>query len=43
MLIVDMSAVKLPGEAKQNDLPPECGQPIDAGETKQNLKGDATV
>jgi hypothetical protein len=26
-----MSAVKLPGEAKQNNLPPECGQPIDAG------------
>jgi hypothetical protein len=32
MLIVDMSAVKLPSEAKQNNLPPECGQPIDAGE-----------
>jgi hypothetical protein len=31
MLIVDMSAVKLTGEAKQNNLPPECGQPIDAG------------
>jgi hypothetical protein len=27
-----MSAVKLPSEAKQNNLPPECGQPIDAGE-----------
>jgi hypothetical protein len=27
----DMSAVKLPGEAEQNNLPPECGQPIDAG------------
>jgi hypothetical protein len=22
---------QLPGEAKQNNLPPECGQPIDAG------------
>jgi hypothetical protein len=31
MLIVDMSAVKLPGEVKQN-LPPECGQPIGTGE-----------
>jgi hypothetical protein len=29
MLIVDVSAIKLPGEAKQNNLPPECGQPID--------------
>jgi hypothetical protein len=29
MLIVDMSAVKLPGEAKQSNLPAECGQPID--------------
>jgi hypothetical protein len=28
---VAMSAVKLPGEVKQNNLPPECGQPIDAG------------
>jgi hypothetical protein len=26
-----MNAVKLPGEAKQNNLTPECGQPIDAG------------
>jgi hypothetical protein len=32
MLIVDMSAIKLPGEAKQNNLPPECGQPIDTGD-----------
>jgi hypothetical protein len=32
MLIVDMSEVKLPSEVKQNNLPPECGQPIDAGE-----------
>jgi hypothetical protein len=31
MMIVDMSAVKLPGDTKQNNLPPECGQPIDAG------------
>jgi hypothetical protein len=31
MLIFDMSAVKLPGEAKQDNLPPECGQPIDVG------------
>jgi hypothetical protein len=30
MFIVDMiSAAKLPGEVKQNNLPPECGQPID--------------
>jgi hypothetical protein len=27
-----MSAVKLPGKVKQNNLPPECGQPIDVGE-----------
>jgi hypothetical protein len=33
MLIVDMNAVKLPSEAKQNNLPPECGQPIDVGDT----------
>jgi hypothetical protein len=32
MLIIDLSAVKLPGKAKQNNLPPECGQPIDMGE-----------
>jgi hypothetical protein len=31
MLIVDVSEVKLPGEAKPNNPPPECGQPIDAG------------
>jgi hypothetical protein len=31
MLIVDVSEVKLPGEAKQSNLPPECGQPIDGG------------
>jgi serine/threonine protein kinase len=24
-----MSAFKLPGKAKQNNLPPECGQPIE--------------
>jgi hypothetical protein len=35
MLIVDKSEVKLPGEAKQNNLPPECGRPIDgASKTK---------
>jgi hypothetical protein len=32
MLIIDMSEIKLPGEAKLNNLPPECGQPIDAGD-----------
>jgi hypothetical protein len=26
-----MSAVKLPAEEKQSNLPPECGHPIDAG------------
>jgi hypothetical protein len=31
MLIIDMSEVNLPGEAKQNKLSPECGQPIDWG------------
>jgi hypothetical protein len=30
-LIVDVSEVKLPGEMKQNNRPPKCGQPIDAG------------
>jgi hypothetical protein len=34
MLIVDMSEDTLPGDAKQNNLPPECGQPIDAGESE---------
>jgi hypothetical protein len=29
MLIVDMSAGKLPSEAKQNNIPPKCGQIID--------------
>jgi hypothetical protein len=29
MLIVDVGEVKLPGVAKQNNLPLECGQPID--------------
>jgi hypothetical protein len=28
MLIVDVSEVELPGEAKQNNLPLECGKPI---------------
>jgi hypothetical protein len=31
MLINDVSEVKLPAEAKQNNLPPKCGQPIDEG------------
>jgi hypothetical protein len=31
MLIIDMSAVKLPGEVKQNNIPPECAKPIDVG------------
>jgi hypothetical protein len=31
MLIVAVSEVKLPGEATQNNLSPECGQPIDGG------------
>jgi hypothetical protein len=32
MLIIDVIAVKLTVEAKQNNQPPECGQPIDVGE-----------
>jgi hypothetical protein len=37
-----MSEVKLPGEAKQNNVPPECEQPIDGGFTHlQNLLTDA--
>jgi hypothetical protein len=31
MLIIDMSEVEQPGEAKQNNLPPDRGQPTDAG------------
>jgi hypothetical protein len=38
MLIVDMSVAQLSGEAKQNNLPPECGQPIDAGELRTTHK-----
>jgi hypothetical protein len=37
MLSIDMSAVKLPGEAKQNNLPPECGQPTDACDVGWNV------
>jgi hypothetical protein len=29
MLVVDMTEVKLQGEAKQDNLAPECGQLID--------------
>jgi hypothetical protein len=29
MLIIVMNEVKLPGEEKQNNLLPGCGQPID--------------
>jgi hypothetical protein len=38
-LIVDVSGVRLPGEAKQNNLPPESGQPTDGGglQTRPNL------
>jgi hypothetical protein len=37
MLIVDVSEVQLPGEAEQNNLPPECGQPIDGGDNWATL------
>jgi hypothetical protein len=37
MLIVDMSVVKLPRVAQQNNLPPECGQPIGAGAFKPKV------
>jgi hypothetical protein len=30
-MLNDMNAVKLPGEAKLNYLPPKCGQPTDVG------------
>jgi hypothetical protein len=33
LVIVDMSEVELPGKAKQNHLPPKCGQLIDGGGT----------
>jgi hypothetical protein len=39
MLIVDMSAVKLPGKPKQDNLPPECGQPIDVGKEAYSEQG----
>jgi hypothetical protein len=32
MLIIDMGADRLPGEVKQNNLSPECGQRIEMGE-----------
>jgi hypothetical protein len=40
MLIVDVSEVKLPGEARQHNLTPECGlgQPIDVGVWGHQLK-----
>jgi hypothetical protein len=37
MLIVDMNAVKLPGEAHQTNLPPKYGQLIDVGDAVNNL------
>jgi hypothetical protein len=37
-LIVDASEVKLPGEAKQINLPPEYGQPIYTGENGVNRR-----
>jgi hypothetical protein len=38
MLVVDVSEVKLTGEAKQYNLPPECGQLIDRGDiTKRRM------
>jgi hypothetical protein len=40
VLIVDVSEVKLPGEAKLNNLPPECGEPIDADENGTNKEDD---
>jgi hypothetical protein len=38
VLIVDVSEVKLSGEAKQNNLPPECGQLIEVGVTSYGHK-----
>jgi hypothetical protein len=35
MLIVDVSKVNLPAEAKLNNLPPECGQLIDGVSNRQ--------
>jgi hypothetical protein len=29
MFLVDVSEVKPSGETKQNNIPPQCGQPID--------------
>jgi hypothetical protein len=41
MLIVDMREVNLPGEAKQNNLLPKCGQTTDVSDTgKLNWKND---
>jgi hypothetical protein len=40
MLII-LSACKFPGEAKQNNLPPEGGQSIDIGELGDSLQSKA--
>jgi hypothetical protein len=42
MLIVDMSAGKLPGQTKQNNLPHECRQPTDAGDNPYDT-GDQSL
>jgi hypothetical protein len=42
MLIIDMSAIKLPGEVKQNNQPLKCGQPTDAGKNPR-LKNKHTI
>jgi hypothetical protein len=42
MLIVDVSEVKLPGKAKQNNPPHECGQPIDEAEYICNATNSST-
>jgi hypothetical protein len=42
MLIVDVSEVKLPVEAKQNNIPPECGLSID-GVLKVSTTGQRSI
>jgi hypothetical protein len=37
MLIVDVSEVKFPGEAKRYNLPPDCVQSIDVGVFGENV------
>jgi hypothetical protein len=43
LLIVNMSEIQLPGEAKQNNLPPEYGQPGVVGTDSCYTEEDLSV